>query len=56
MVYCSTILYTNLDNTKTSSWMTSTGLQLPVESVTTGSKDSIPKKAEKATEKRFFVI
>ena len=43
----SKILYTNPDNTKTSSWLTSTGLQLPVESVTTGSKDSIPKTEKK---------
>lgn len=41
-VSTSKVLYVNPDNAKTSSWLTSTGLQLPVESVTTGSVDSIP--------------
>ena len=40
-VSTSKVLYINPDNAKTSSWLTSTGLQLPVESVTTGSTDSI---------------
>lgn len=41
-VNASKILYVHPDNTKTSSWLTSTRLQLPVESLTTGSTDSIP--------------
>ena len=41
-VNASKILYVHPDNTKTSSWLTSTRLQLPVESLTTGSMDNIP--------------
>ena len=41
-IHTSKILYVNPDNEKTSSWLTSTGLQLPVESLATGFKNSIP--------------
>lgn len=45
----SKILYVNPNKQKTSSWITSTGLQLPVESLTTGSTNSIPQIEENAS-------
>ena len=45
----SKILYTNPDSEKTSSWLTSTRLQLPVESSTTGSINSISQNQQKTS-------